>query len=85
MAKSWKDEGEEYPRDWRLAIIGVLIALIAILIFRAMWNDSDKMLEEAKAEYVVCLDEASRAFDPVEATSQCERDWEEAKDAYWIP
>lgn len=84
MAKVWKDD-DEPQRDWRLATLGILIALIAILIGRALWSDADKMLEEAKAEYVVCLDEASRAFDPVEATSQCERDWEEAKDAYWIP
>lgn len=84
MAKVWKDD-DEPQRDWRLATLGILIVLIAILIGRALWSDADKMLEEAKAEYVVCLDEASRAFDPVEATSQCERDWEEAKDAYWIP
>jgi hypothetical protein len=72
-------------RDWNLAILGALIALIAILIARAVWSDSDRMLEQAKADYVLCLEEAGQAFDPVEATSQCEQDWQEAQNAYYIP
>lgn len=72
-------------RDWNLAILGTLIALIAILIGRAVWADSDRMLEEAKGNYIICLEEAGQAFDPVEATSQCERDWQEAQNAYYIP
>lgn len=72
-------------RDWNIAILGALIALIAILIARAVWSDSDRMLEEAKGNYLNCLEEAGLAFDPVEATSQCERDWQEAQNAYYIP
>jgi hypothetical protein len=68
-------------------ILGALTAtLIGILLISwAVWADSDRMLEEAKADYVLCMEEAGRAFDPVDATSQCERDWQEAQDAYWVP
>jgi hypothetical protein len=33
----------------------------------------------------LCLEEAGSAFDPVEAASQCEQDWQEAQSAYYIP
>lgn len=80
-----QEEVTENRRDWNLAILGVLLALVAILIGRALWSDSDRMLEQAKEDYVQCLIEASEAFDPESATSQCEQDWRKAQDAYYIP
>jgi hypothetical protein len=72
-------------REWHLPILGVLLALVAILIGRAVWTESDRMLERAKAEYTTCLHNAEQTWDPEAAVSQCEQDWRKAQDAYYVP